>query len=108
MFIRRAKTGSGKKGGYHTYRLVQSVRDGDRVRQRTLLNLGTHFDIEKPLWPLLCSRVLQLLRKENPLFALECPEALESKARYIYAQLVERDPKKNLSLIHISEPTRPY
>ena len=42
MFIRRAKTGSGKKGGYHTYHLVQSVRDWNRVRKRTLLNLGTH------------------------------------------------------------------
>ena len=42
VFIRRAKDGS----AYTTHRLVRSERRGDKVRQRTLLNLGRHFEIE--------------------------------------------------------------
>ena len=50
MFIRRTKTRTvGTQDHYFTFRLVKSVRLGDKVRQRTLLNLGAHFD----LWPLL-------------------------------------------------------
>ena len=41
MFIRRARIRSTERGAYFTYRLVRSERSGDRVRQRTLLNLGS-------------------------------------------------------------------
>ena len=41
MFIRRTKTRSAEGGVYHSYRLVRSERSGERVRQRTLLNLGS-------------------------------------------------------------------
>ena len=41
MFIRRTKTRTvGAQDHYFTFRLVKSVRIGDKVRQRTLLNLG--------------------------------------------------------------------
>ena len=36
------------------HHLVRSERVGGRVRQRTLLNLGRHFDIDREHWPLLC------------------------------------------------------
>ena len=46
MFIRRTKTRTvGTQDHYFTFRLVRSVRLGDKVRQRTLLNLGAHFDL---------------------------------------------------------------
>jgi len=48
VFIRRALTRTGADGTrYYTFRLCQTKREGDRVRQRTLLNLGAHFKIEK-------------------------------------------------------------
>ena len=41
MYIRSTKTHtSGDKPGY-SYRLVHSERSGDKVQQKTLLNLGT-------------------------------------------------------------------
>ena len=41
MFIRRTQTRSTVGGEiYFTHRLVHSERVGDKVRQRTLLNLG--------------------------------------------------------------------
>ena len=42
MYIRRTNTRSRKSGdSYFTYRLVESVRVGKAVKQRTLLNLGS-------------------------------------------------------------------
>ena len=40
---------------YHSYRLVRSERSGERVRQRTLLNLGSDFAVATEYWAVLCS-----------------------------------------------------
>ena len=46
MFIRRTITNSRKTNqAYYTYRLVEGVRTGSVVKQTTLLNLGSHFDL---------------------------------------------------------------
>ena len=75
MFIRKTKTKTLDDGeAYFTYRLVESVRDGQQVRQRTLLNLGKDFAIEPQHWPLLVARIEQLLQdtqaQQAELFAL--------------------------------------
>lgn len=60
MFIRRTATRRNTDGErYTTHRLVCSERVGGKVRQRTLLNLGRHFSIERAHWPLLCTRIRQ-------------------------------------------------
>ena len=89
MFIRR--TGTRRTGGnaYHTHRLVRSERDGGRVRQRTLLNLGRHFDLGREQWPLLCQRVEQLLAGQAALFD-DVPDRVEREARRIAEQLLAR------------------
>ena len=62
MFIRRTRTGSGAGGEvYYTHRLVRSERRGEKVRQRTLLNLGSDFPVERRHWALLRARLRQLL-----------------------------------------------
>ena len=43
MFSRRTRTRA--EGGYFTFRLVCSERIGDKVRQRTMPDLGRHFDV---------------------------------------------------------------
>jgi len=69
MFIRQAKTRStSDEKSYFTHRLVESERVGTKVRQRTLLNLGTNFDLPRDLWPELCIRIEQILNREQPLF----------------------------------------
>ena len=35
------------------------------MRQRTLLNLGRHFDIDREHWPLLCQRATHRWRRER-------------------------------------------
>ena len=61
MFIRRSTE------YYFTHRLVRSERSAAKVRQRTLLNLGRHFDVEQTDWPALCRRVVDILAGRLPL-----------------------------------------
>ena len=49
MYIRKVIQHNKETGKqYHTYRLVETYRNIDgKVRQKVLLNLGTHFDLPK-------------------------------------------------------------
>ena len=85
MFIRRTRTRS--IGEYFTFRLVRSERIGSKVRQRTLLNLGRHFDVAQSDWPALCRRIDELLAGQLPL-PPDGPPALESHAQRITALLL--------------------
>ena len=90
MFVRRTQTRRSDSGEtYHTHRLVRSERVGGKVRQRTPLNLGRHFDIEREHWPLLCVRVGEALSGQAALLA-DCPPAVEREAQRIAAQLIAR------------------
>lgn len=93
MFIRRTTTRRAASGEtYHTYRLVESRREGDRVRQATLLNLGRHFDLPEAHWPSLCVRLSQLLGKQCVLVPVDLPEAVEAAAQTLAAQFIARAP----------------
>ncbi|MEN8250586.1 MAG: IS1634 family transposase [Bacteroidota bacterium] len=62
MYIRKTKIKNSKQGdAYYTYRIVESIREGHKVKQKTLLNLGKNFDIDPMHWPALISRIEQLL-----------------------------------------------
>ena len=97
MFIRRTQTRSTSTGeAYFTHRLVRSERIGDKVRQRTLLNLGRHFDVAQGDWPALCRRIDELLAGQLQL-APDCPPALEVHAQHITAQLLARHHDLNVA-----------
>jgi len=87
MFIRRTKTNTSASGeAYFSYRLVESSRTGNKVSQRTLLNLGRNFDLPREDWPELCTRIEQILSGEEPLFPAGAD--IEEKAQHIYSQLI--------------------
>jgi len=97
MFIRKTKTKTLDDGeAYFTYRLVESVREGQQVKQRTLLNLGKDFAIEPEHWPLLTARMEQLLQdaqaQQAELFALtdEIGVMLETAAQRYSRLLVHK------------------
>ena len=91
MFIRRSPTRNKATGeSYFTFRLVRSERTGGKVRQLTLLNLGRHFPVAKPDWPLLCGRIDQLISGQASLLAVALPDHLERLAQRYAAQLVAR------------------
>ena len=92
MFIRRTQTRRTEDGKpYFSHRLVHAERLGSTVRQRTLLNLGRHFDIPQAHWPLLCARINEALSGQAPLVA-DCPPAVDEEAQRIAAQLLARGP----------------
>jgi transposase len=84
MYIRRATTKSRRTGEpYYTYRLVESVRSEGRVRQRTLLNLGRHFDVPREQWPGLARRIEQLVGGQGDMMAVDLePQWEEAAQRY--------------------------
>lgn len=87
MFI-RASTQIDKKTNrpYTTHRLVESYRNQNgNARQRTLLNLGVHFEFDKNDWKLLADRVEEICSAQESLFGLD--PVLEKEAHRI-AQLV--------------------
>ena len=91
MFIRRTITNSKKTDQvYYTYRLVEGVRVGNVVKQTTLLNLGSHFEIAQTEWALLASRIDVLLRGQAGLELQSVPEAVEAMAQRCAAQLIAR------------------
>lgn len=87
MFIRQTKTRNSTTGeAYTTFRLVASERVGKQVRQRTLLNLGRHFSLEREEWPSLCARIEQILSGQGSL--LPQSKSLETLAQRYAARLV--------------------
>lgn len=92
MFIRRTKTRQSASGEtYYSHRLVRSERCGQQVRQRTLLNLGRHFDIPREDWGILCSRLEQLLGGQESLMPIASSQAVEQEAQRLAAQLLARE-----------------
>jgi len=82
MFIRRTTIKSRTSGEpYYTYRLVESERVEGRVKQRTLLNLGRHFELERQQWPALCARIEQLLNHQQSMRDIELEATLEQQAQ---------------------------
>ena len=91
MFVRRTQTRRTENGQiYFSHRLVRSERIGGKVRQRTLLNLGRHFDIPQADWPRLCVRIEELLYGQHALIP-DDSAALEQEAQRIAAQLIARE-----------------
>ena len=94
MFIRQTLTRNTLTGeGYFTFRLVRGERIGGKVRQITVLNLGRHFPIKQEHWPLLCSRIEQLLQPQETLLSIVCPASIERAAQRYVGQLVARAPQ---------------
>ena len=92
MFIRQTTTGKLADGSARiTHRLVENNRTGQKVQQKTLLNLGRHFKIRKEDWPLLCQRIKELMDTSPRLIALEplAPD-IEAEARRVVTLLLER------------------
>lgn len=69
MYIRKTATNRKKDGGqYFTYRLVESRRTEQGVRQHTLLNLGNDFSLPKEQWLDLTKRISDIIHGQPSLF----------------------------------------
>jgi hypothetical protein len=67
MSIRRTQIKILDHGGVcFIYRIAESVRVGEQIKQCTLLNPGKDFAIEPAHWPLLTARIEQFLEVYEP------------------------------------------
>lgn len=95
MFIRRTQTRNRVSGeAYYTHRLVETIRVGKAVKQRTLLNLGSQFDVKQAEWPVLAARIEQLLHGQGSLLASTLSDTAETLAQRYAAQLLARQPEE--------------
>ena len=93
MFIRRAQTRNRTSGEpYCTYRLVHSARAGSTVKQTTLLNLGSHFDLPQQQWAALAKRIEDLLRGQCAVLDATLSDAGLVLAQRYAAQLIALRP----------------
>ena len=69
MRFRRTKTHHDAHGQpRYSVRLVKSQRHGERVKQITLLNLGTHWSVPQTLWAAVARRVEEILASQETLW----------------------------------------
>ena len=93
VFIRRTQTRNRTSGEpYTTHRLVESSRVGNAVKQTTLLNLGSHFDLPQQQWPALARHIDELLRAQQPLWDATLSETGQALAQRYAAQLIALRP----------------
>ena len=93
MFIRRTQTRNRISGEpYVTYRLVQTARVGKSVKQATVLNLGSHFDLPQAHWPALAQRIAELVRGQRSMLEATLPEQVQAFAQRFAAQIIARKP----------------
>ena len=87
MFIRATRTRS-DQGTRKTHRLVRNARVDGRVRQETLLNLGTRWDAPQELWLRIAHRTEEILLGRQSLFAesAEVEQHAQSLARQLRAK----------------------
>jgi len=89
MFIRKTTHTSNKNGqAYSTYKLIESVRTERGPRQRTVLNLGSDFNIPQEQWKELADRIEQIISGQTCLFPV--PEEIEQAARRSARQIIRR------------------
>lgn len=104
MFIRRTQTrAKNSSEAYFSHRLVEAVRVGNKVQQRTILNLGAQLDLPQAEWPALASRIEEVLHGQVSL--LPPGPAVEELAQRFAAQLIARRAVEADPAAANSEPT---
>jgi len=103
MFIRKTKTGQAPSGeAYYTYRLVSSIRNGDKVRQKTVLNLGADFALPRQDWSRLCSRIENILSGQLEFFSQT--QSIETMAQRYAALIIAGKRKVQSDSATVVEP----
>jgi transposase len=87
MYIRRTTIKSRKDGKqYFAYRFVESTRIGKKVRQNTVFNIGANFSLPRDQWPILCSRIKDIISGQKNL--LKVSGKIEQLAQDYAARII--------------------
>lgn len=89
MFIRKTTHTSNQNGQkYFTYKLVESIRTQRGPRQRTVLNIGTDFDLCQDQWKELADRIEGIISGQRSLFPAS--DEIERLARRYAKKIINR------------------
>lgn len=102
MFIRAVQHKDSKnRRRYHTYKLVDSVRTERGPRQRTVLNLGTDFDLPKEDWKPLANCIEEIITGQSSI--VEYSKSI----RFLAQKYAKRIIEKQAVVIESEEPELP-
>jgi len=95
MYIIKTTSKSRKNSSlkYYTYRLVESIRVGTKVKRQTLLNLGSDFSVEQENWSVLSKRVDDIINHREALFEID--KELERLAQQYAIKIIATQAKKD-------------
>ena len=71
---------------------MQASRVGKTVKQATVLNLGSHFELPQADWPALAQRIDELVRGQRSMLDNALPEQVQALAQRFAAQIIARQP----------------
>ena len=87
MFIRKTTTKKAADGTpYSTFRIVTSERIMGKVKQRTLLTIGSCFELEEAFLPQLCKRIDDIIN--GRLSPLPQKHEIEQYAQELAARII--------------------
>jgi hypothetical protein len=95
MYIIKTTSKSKKDSSlkYYTYRLVESIRVGAKVKRHTLLNLGSDFNVEQENWSILSKRIEDIINHREALFEID--KELERVAQQYAIRIIATQAKKD-------------
>jgi len=89
MYIRRTTIKSRAVGEpYTSHRLVESIRTDNGVRQRTIINLGRHFEVPREQWPALAQRIEHIISGQRDLVPPDLDPQWEAMAQRYSAGVI--------------------
>lgn len=88
MFIRASIQKKKTQTGYKTFKLVESFRTERGPRQRTILNLGTDFDLPEAKWKDLANRIEEIITRQEAMFP--CAQEIERLARKYVRRIIKQ------------------
>jgi hypothetical protein len=99
----KSKKDTNKK--YYTFRLMESVRVGGKVKKITLLNLGSNFNVDQKDWADLSKRIDDIINKTPALFEID--KDLETLAQqYAFAVITAKGRVNTQEVVDIKEEDR--
>ena len=98
----KSKKDTNKK--YYTFRLMESIRVGGKVKKLTLLNLGSNFNVDQKDWADLSKRINDIINKTPSLFEID--KDLETLAQQYAFAVITAKAKANQEVMDIKDEDR--
>ncbi|OQC58140.1 MAG: Transposase DDE domain protein [Bacteroidetes bacterium ADurb.Bin012] len=104
MFVRSTTHTDNKSGKpYNTYKLVESIRTERGPRQRTVLNLGTDFSLDRGKWEMLANRIETIVSGQQCFIPADA-ETEKLAQRYAKIIIYRESNKKPVSVQEQQQP----